>query len=1577
MLVGLVQVDARTSTGTTDLTVSGYGTCKGAILWVTRATANASAATHYVFGMGATDGTRDRCFSTSSEDALSDTNTFNRAKTGKCLMLINPADGSIDGEVQFDSFITDGIRINTTDAFGSAYKIEALLFFGSDCQMYVGDFDTTSGNVDVTAPNFTPNGVCVFGPRAPIDDTGRASARYSIGWAHWNGSTVAQFSINGGEDDGAAAGQTYLRPESAKVTTDVQNATVGGDVTLSTFDSQGFTAVQGNSAGFPCMFAAIKFDNNADLRQYGTRTASGTFNHTESGKRPHAVFGHMTWIRTTNTTNEANLSGTWGLWGFTSDTNEFCASVQAEDGASTTNTQSYADNVALALPLDSGASMAYVANCTAILSNGFTLDYTTPDSNNRIFVGFLIQTMVFTGTMSVVASAATVALDVDKLVQAPQFAADVPSGLSQVFSGASGNDISGGDTWEIWIKADTWQTSMLFARWSTLGTKLYHLSVSNAGVLTWQVGNGGATVSTPALSTGRWYQVFVTYDENDKITIRASEANARQFGTLTSVSSGVPTIPAGNQTLVVGTSALSPSSSFDGLIQRFRHYDTSLDATSQETLFNGGRGYTTREMQLAQAGIFGALTYSYDMTELSSGAIAVPRREWFGGLSTALTDHGLIPSAQGWGTVMLPSPATVSIDIDKIAQTSPTVSAGAATTAITGRPVRQAGQLAALFNSSNTEVLKANDQTWDLNFDNDFNEFTFECWVRPDGVDTIIFGLWGASSADQQYALVYDGVSFVVWFINDGSSLDSVSSSVPVTQGQWYHVVFTLDFNGGDFSIYVNLVQDSTSLTGSGPFTVSDPTEFYVGGDVSAPRYWDGAITGLRRWNRILTQGEITDLYFNDDGQDLAGVSAQGLFTDATHLVEMLEYSDGSFPVTRVNWRQPGIGDLLDTSDTVPSTAGRLGFFVNCAPATSTFDADVIRQTVTFAVSAGAATTAISGTVYHSHGPVVANADNATTAIAAQLIHQASMTISAADATVSITTQFVHQTSMTVSAEAASVVFDADLVRQTTLTLSAGDATVAIDADKIAQASVAVSAGAATTAIDSQLVHQTSVACSADDATTAIAGQKRMHVTMAIDADAATTAIDSQLVHQTSVATTADAATTAIAAQRVVQTTVTATADAATTAIDGEVDAGGALITTDVAVSAGAATVALDADVIRQTSVAVSAGAATTAIDSQLVHQTSTAASADAATTSIAGQRVSTASMAIDAGAATTAIAAQLVHQTTVAVSAGLATVAISAEIVGIISADVDVSAGAATTAIAAQLIHQTTLTCSAGAATTAVPTQRVPQTSMAVAAGAATASIDGSVFQVTGTVSASAGAATVALAAQRIPQAALALQAGAATAALDADRIAQASVSVSAGAATAALDADRVVQTTATLQAGAATVSISGTVVQVSGSVTAQAGAATAAIAGQVIRQTALALQAAPSTTAVLAQRVVQAVVVAQCAPATVVIAAGLNVTADVALAAGPATVVAVAQRVIQTTVAVQASPARAQALEVVVPSLIGPPAIVFEMQSSHDVVMPELFADLFFYANNKLVVSAIAVQASPATVSISGVVL
>jgi len=144
-----------TGTGTKDFTKSGFGTPTLVVVTCSKITSGSGTTADMGGSYGAADGTNQFANSWSSEDAVGTSNCRSNRSTSRCLTVLD-TDGTTLVEAAFDSFITDGVRLDFTKV-SSAYRIIVELFNTANAD--VGSFviNATSGSdTAVTAPGFQP-----------------------------------------------------------------------------------------------------------------------------------------------------------------------------------------------------------------------------------------------------------------------------------------------------------------------------------------------------------------------------------------------------------------------------------------------------------------------------------------------------------------------------------------------------------------------------------------------------------------------------------------------------------------------------------------------------------------------------------------------------------------------------------------------------------------------------------------------------------------------------------------------------------------------------------------------------------------------------------------------------------------------------------------------------------------------------------------------------------------------------------------------------------------------------------------------------------------------------------------------------------------------------------------------------------------------------------------------------------------------------------------------------------------------------------------------------------------------------
>jgi len=114
VIIATTRVACQIAGGNQDITAADLGgiTPKAARFIVVRATADGTPADHASICYGAATGTEEQwVVAMSSEHGAGATNVYRRATDDECVMILDPTDGSIDGEAAFAAFINNGVRI--------------------------------------------------------------------------------------------------------------------------------------------------------------------------------------------------------------------------------------------------------------------------------------------------------------------------------------------------------------------------------------------------------------------------------------------------------------------------------------------------------------------------------------------------------------------------------------------------------------------------------------------------------------------------------------------------------------------------------------------------------------------------------------------------------------------------------------------------------------------------------------------------------------------------------------------------------------------------------------------------------------------------------------------------------------------------------------------------------------------------------------------------------------------------------------------------------------------------------------------------------------------------------------------------------------------------------------------------------------------------------------------------------------------------------------------------------------------------------------------------------------------------
>ena len=169
-------------------------------------------------------------------------------------------------------------------------------------------------------------------------------------------------------------------------------------------------------------------------------------------------------------------------------------------------------------------------------------------------------------------------------------------------------------------------------------------------------------------------------------------------------------------------------------------------------------------------------------------------------------------------------------------------------------------------------------------------DITWSGWLYPQG---------GGESA---YERVYENGKFdITWTDNvirvfsDGSTYGYSAASLVINN--WYHVLVTRDTTGANTNIYVNGVLSGSANQDSGTPDTGTGNDV-IGARLAGTNTFDGYISDLRIYNRILTTDEISLLYRMGSG---AGSDSEAVNLGANltaHYPLTSDYVDGSgFPL--------------------------------------------------------------------------------------------------------------------------------------------------------------------------------------------------------------------------------------------------------------------------------------------------------------------------------------------------------------------------------------------------------------------------------------------------------------------------------------------------------------------------------------------------------------------------------------------------------------------------------------------------------------------------------------------------------
>lgn len=371
-----------TGTGTQDFTFPGFGTPKAALFVLSGAQSNGTPIDGLDFSLGATDGSSEWVMSSRAEHNAATSNCDRRDAADEVVMLLDDS-GAVVLEANFDSWITDGVRINkTVNSLGSSVLLSVALFTGENLSVDAGNVNLAGLDSSVTVtPGFQMGGLIIGSPAYFFNDLATPSTYLGFGLASYNGSTIRQCAASVASTNGQPASSStgVVRNDACAVRTVASLYVELENITSTSFDltSRG-TDLSMSNVGY----LALKYaGGEAWAGVLDSPTAGGDKSWTGVGFKPQ--FGIMvpTMLSSLATQKADAEAGAIGFSAF-DPSGEYCTAWADEDAADPTNNQSLSDDQAINLDGDDG-SAAFDATLSSFDADGLTLNFSAADGTAR------------------------------------------------------------------------------------------------------------------------------------------------------------------------------------------------------------------------------------------------------------------------------------------------------------------------------------------------------------------------------------------------------------------------------------------------------------------------------------------------------------------------------------------------------------------------------------------------------------------------------------------------------------------------------------------------------------------------------------------------------------------------------------------------------------------------------------------------------------------------------------------------------------------------------------------------------------------------------------------------------------------------------------------------------------------------------------------------------------------------------------------------------------------------------------------------------------------------------------------
>lgn len=303
------------ASGTQDVTVSGFGTPKAAIFILTRATSDDHYAGHFATSIGWTDGTNQNVNSVYSSNNQTKTESSRSQRADRVLTVPDTAGAAEAYGFGFNSWITDGVRLDIDTQTTTAFLCTCILINGADVSnVHVGSHDdlgTGTSAVDINTVGFEPDLVMVtqtFNPTALPDENPHALISFGVGIN--DGSDTQRCLSISSKDNVTSASVVTASVHNDSIIAQAWDGALAWKGVIGSYDSSGFSITPSASANSTIpLYLCLKFTNSPDLSLFDmTIPTSGNYAETTPGFEP--VFGLMGITQGPTARNTVAASGT-------------------------------------------------------------------------------------------------------------------------------------------------------------------------------------------------------------------------------------------------------------------------------------------------------------------------------------------------------------------------------------------------------------------------------------------------------------------------------------------------------------------------------------------------------------------------------------------------------------------------------------------------------------------------------------------------------------------------------------------------------------------------------------------------------------------------------------------------------------------------------------------------------------------------------------------------------------------------------------------------------------------------------------------------------------------------------------------------------------------------------------------------------------------------------------------------------------------------------------------------------------------------------------------------------------------